>query len=233
MEALLTSADEKNMLARLQAHKEFVEHERAADARRLIDKFDQEKREMLRAATTGAEMIVEMHVAPLLDSLVSLARNAFPYVPPGRRQEFIDTLNLEEEPLRKLRATLNHVASAAPDLSTPFGGGSLLGALAGAAPAITFGGGLADLVMGTVSEHCKFGHAHPPSKIVAATENPTQPWGPRPYHCPDCSEVKKHGTVPAHWKEYPDPRSATLAGHDSACRICFPDTIDSREPKGK
>jgi hypothetical protein len=72
-------------------------------------------------------------------------------------------------------------------------------------------------------ERCKFGHAHPPTQVVAATENPTQPSGPRPYHCPDCSEVSKYGTVPGHWREYPDPIFARLAGHDSACRVCFPE----------
>ena len=36
---------------------------------------------------------------------------------------------------------------------------------------------------------CRFGHEHPPEPLTAATHNRTQPWGPRPYHCPECSEV--------------------------------------------
>ena len=32
---------------------------------------------------------------------------------------------------------------------------------------------------------CDLGQDHPPTEVVGATENPTQPWGPRrPYHCP-------------------------------------------------
>jgi hypothetical protein len=40
---------------------------------------------------------------------------------------------------------------------------------------------------------CDLGHDHPPMEVVGATENPTQPWGPRPYHCPDCFYITKQG----------------------------------------
>jgi hypothetical protein len=69
---------------------------------------------------------------------------------------------------------------------------------------------------------CDLGHDHPPMKVVGATENPTQPWGPRPYHCQDCFYVTKQGTVPGYWAEYPDPASAVAAGHGSPCLRCFP-----------
>jgi hypothetical protein len=50
---------------------------------------------------------------------------------------------------------------------------------------------------------CNLGHDHPPVKVVGATENPMQPWGPRPYHCPDCFYVTKQGAVPGYWVKYP------------------------------
>ena len=68
---------------------------------------------------------------------------------------------------------------------------------------------------------CYFGHDHPPEKLVAATWNPTQPWGPRPYHCPTCPEANKPDKVPSNWLDYPTPEDATRAGHDRACDICF------------
>ena len=69
---------------------------------------------------------------------------------------------------------------------------------------------------------CDLGHDHPPMEVVGATENPTQPWGPRPYHCPDCFYVRKQGAVPGNWVKYPDPPSAVRAGHESSCLRCFP-----------
>jgi hypothetical protein len=69
---------------------------------------------------------------------------------------------------------------------------------------------------------CDLGHDHPPMEVVGATENPTQPWGPRPYHCPDCFYVTKPGAVPGYWVKYPNPASAVAAGHRSPCLRCFP-----------
>jgi hypothetical protein len=69
---------------------------------------------------------------------------------------------------------------------------------------------------------CKYGHSHPQQKAVrAATNNPTEPWGPRPYHCPDCSEVTKSGTRPDNWERYTTIEDAGLAGHFDSCKICF------------
>ena len=69
---------------------------------------------------------------------------------------------------------------------------------------------------------CDLGHDHPPMQVVGATENPTQPWGPRPYHCPHCFYVTKQGAAPGYWVKYPDLASAVAAGHGSPCLRCFP-----------
>jgi len=69
---------------------------------------------------------------------------------------------------------------------------------------------------------CLFGHEHPPQPLKAATGNPTRPWGPRPYHCPECGEVRKPQAVGRHWKSYANAAAAGAAGHPRACKRCFP-----------
>ena len=70
---------------------------------------------------------------------------------------------------------------------------------------------------------CKFNHSHPPEPLKAATGNPTQPWGPRPYHCPECPQVVANPLVVGrNWVDYSDADKARIAGHPRACKICFP-----------
>ena len=59
-------------------------------------------------------------------------------------------------------------------------------------------------------------------KVVAATYNPTRPWGPRPYHRPECPYVNNSKSIPANWVAYRDISSAARAGHDRPCRRCLP-----------
>lgn len=47
---------------------------------------------------------------------------------------------------------------------------------------------------------CRLGHSHPPERLIAATGNPTNQ--PRPYHCPECQEVRKQGVNTGHWNEF-------------------------------
>ncbi len=56
---------------------------------------------------------------------------------------------------------------------------------------------------------------------MAATGNPSKPRGPRPYHCPRCSEVAKRQAVGHNWVKYPDAARARTAGHPEACKVCF------------
>jgi hypothetical protein len=76
---------------------------------------------------------------------------------------------------------------------------------------------------------CKFNHAHPLRPLRAATNNPSRPHGPRPYHCPDCSEITKAHTVAGNWITYPDVASAVAAGHLYACSRCFPSATASAD----
>jgi hypothetical protein len=68
---------------------------------------------------------------------------------------------------------------------------------------------------------CKFGHNHPPEPLKAATRNPSRR-GARPYHCPECSEIRKPQAVDANWLTYPDVATAELRGHPRPCSLCFP-----------
>ena len=66
-------------------------------------------------------------------------------------------------------------------------------------------------------------------QVFATTLNPSQhPRGvPRPFHCPDCSEVQKKGHVSRFWKEYDDIESAKITGHPNPCKFCFPQATQS------
>jgi hypothetical protein len=123
MGTVLSSTDEKNMLARLQAHKEFVEHERAADAKRLTAQFEEERKTLIKSEKDT----VGTYAAPLMEALVYFAINTLPYVPPNRRQEFVGAVALPDDAAKlngRIRAMLSDIANAAPDLSagtTPTG----------------------------------------------------------------------------------------------------------------
>lgn len=71
---------------------------------------------------------------------------------------------------------------------------------------------------------CKYGHVHPTEKkVVAAHRNPVQePHGhPRPYHCPDCQEVRKLGHRPDYWVSFVTIEGAMQSNHLDACRLRF------------
>jgi ribosomal protein L37AE/L43A len=68
---------------------------------------------------------------------------------------------------------------------------------------------------------CRFGHAHPPKLLKAATGNPAEPRGPRPFHCPDCQQVTMARTASGSWRVYQTPAEARAAGHLWPCKSCF------------
>jgi hypothetical protein len=59
-------------------------------------------------------------------------------------------------------------------------------------------------------------------KVVAATRNPTEPWGIRPYHRPECWYVTKAGHIDNNWTEYATAVAAR-ADDREPCRRCQPD----------
>lgn len=69
---------------------------------------------------------------------------------------------------------------------------------------------------------CRFNHEHPPEPLKAATGNRTKPWGPRPFHCPECPEVGKPQVVGRNWAPYATAAAARAAGHPRPCKRCFP-----------
>jgi len=58
-------------------------------------------------------------------------------------------------------------------------------------------------------------------KFIAAAKNPTEPWGRRPYHRLNCSEVTKLGTVQRNWEPY-DPASVIPSEKRRPCKRCRP-----------
>jgi len=73
----------------------------------------------------------------------------------------------------------------------------------------------------TSAMKCRFGHAHPPKLLKAATGHPTEPRGPRPFHCPDCQQVTMARTARGGWRVYQTPAEARAAGHLWPCKSCF------------
>ncbi len=68
---------------------------------------------------------------------------------------------------------------------------------------------------------CKYGHDHSRASVKAATDNSTQPWGPRPFHCPDCFHTQRQDTVDLYWHEYKTAAHAQRQGHEEPCKNCF------------
>jgi hypothetical protein len=109
METVFKSTNEETMLARLEAHKKFVDHEKDAIEKRLTVQLEEAK----RTREQGTQSIIQQ--AKIAHALAQLATNALPYVPTNRREEFIRTLDIDHLPV--LRHILDDVAQSAPDLS--------------------------------------------------------------------------------------------------------------------
>ncbi len=67
---------------------------------------------------------------------------------------------------------------------------------------------------------------NPITKVIAATYNPTEPRGPRPYHricglCPPCPHTQNSKTAEENWKTYSSPEEANKAGHARPCEHCI------------
>ncbi len=117
MDTVLKSTDERNMLARLEAHKKFVEHEKEAAEKRLVANFSEEKRKFTQFTQDALESVLKRFTK----NVVAFATNALPYVPRNRRGEFINSLDLTHLP--ELKTWLDEIASSAPDLSVGGSGG--------------------------------------------------------------------------------------------------------------
>src|SRR5262245_57420608 len=68
---------------------------------------------------------------------------------------------------------------------------------------------------------CKFGHDHRSETVKAATDNPMEPWGPRPFHCPECFQTRRRDTVASYWHSYRNVSEAQAQGHERPCKSCF------------
>jgi len=113
METVLKSTDEQNMLARLKAHKEFVEEEKGALVKRMAVQFEGEKTKILQGSETEIQSALQRW-AETTNYLVHFATNSLPYVPPNRREEFVNGVDAER--LKNLTSLLHQIAHDAPDL---------------------------------------------------------------------------------------------------------------------
>ncbi len=66
---------------------------------------------------------------------------------------------------------------------------------------------------------CKNEHDHSQRKVSVAQKNPTKPHGIRPFHCPDCPEVRKANKNSDNWVCVPIGEAENEGrGH---CKVCF------------
>ncbi len=63
-------------------------------------------------------------------------------------------------------------------------------------------------------------HDHSKSKVIAATENPTEPWGRRPFHCPECFQTRRKNANDLNWRAYSNVAKAQAGGR-KPCKNCF------------
>lgn len=57
-------------------------------------------------------------------------------------------------------------------------------------------------------------------QVMAATYNPTEPHGPRPFHLSGCSYITASTSVDANWVTYRSVEAAVQAGHSRGCKRC-------------
>jgi hypothetical protein len=119
MEAVLKSTDEQSMLARLKAHKEFVEEEKGALVRRMA--VLEEENAKIPQVTEAALQSVFERLREMSIYLIDFATNSLPYVPTNRREEFVNGENVDRLPT-VLKTALLQIARHAPDLQPTVGG---------------------------------------------------------------------------------------------------------------
>jgi len=124
MKTVLASTDEKIMLERLKAHKEFVEHEKDAYKRQV----DGEKEDAIRKAKEGSDATIEALInrhADLLVEVFFFSIRMMPYVPPEKRLTLIEATDFGgygkmEERARKHAAEAPYLPSQGAMMAKDF-----------------------------------------------------------------------------------------------------------------
>ncbi len=69
---------------------------------------------------------------------------------------------------------------------------------------------------------CKLGHDHSTQPVTATVYSRSSRWWTPLFHCPDCSLARARNRKAKNWVTYKTIAAAKGAGHDRACRMCFP-----------
>jgi hypothetical protein len=67
---------------------------------------------------------------------------------------------------------------------------------------------------------CLRGHGHSTREVKVAEFNETEPYGIRPYHCPDCWQTNRVDTIQPNWTLMPITKAINEGR--LACKNCFP-----------
>ncbi len=69
---------------------------------------------------------------------------------------------------------------------------------------------------------CRFGHDHSTQPVKATRYSRDDPWELTPFHCPACPITRPYNRKAKNWVTYKTIAAAKGAGHERACRSCFP-----------
>jgi hypothetical protein len=67
---------------------------------------------------------------------------------------------------------------------------------------------------------CVLGHDHSSIEVKVAEFNETEPYGKRPFHCPDCWQTTRADIVQSNWTLM--TIAAAVSEGRVSCKDCFP-----------
>ena len=111
MRSVLESTDETKMLARLEAHKKFVDHEMEAKMKKLEDEKQKDLAELRGASQETINKVLDRYRESNSAALKAAARR-ITYVPPEKRNAVIESMNFGKE--KWMKELLTEVAEEAP-----------------------------------------------------------------------------------------------------------------------
>jgi hypothetical protein len=115
MRTVVESSDERDMLERLKAHKEFVDHEIEAAMAKERQKARRFMRECKAQGQEDANFIFKEFKTVLSDALGIAGLIGF--IPKPRREAAINSLAFSEKRQNAIRVLLHRIAETVPDLS--------------------------------------------------------------------------------------------------------------------
>ena len=114
MRTVLESTDEKNMLQRLKAYKEFVDLEQEAHIKQVHQEKEETLEEFKKGAASRIELVLKRYEEQT-SGLFNVLFRLMPYVPPDERTAQIESVDFGDQ--KKLKESIRSTADSAPYIS--------------------------------------------------------------------------------------------------------------------